>query len=450
MVAGPNALRPEGSEVEPIPETRYAQALDGGQVAYQVAGSGPVPILGFTVMPGIEMMWEEPRFVRFLDRLSSFGSHAWFDPRGFGSSSSLLGGEVHVVERITDDMVTVLDALGQERTALLGLTSLAALLFAATHPSRTTALVLVNPTARYRCDDGYPGFDHDEVERGLAMLEREWGSGAFGRLWGYGGDERLQRWYRRCERLMCPPDEAVRLHRSVFDVDLRETLATISVPTLVVAQQQHPRLSQAQYVVEHVAGAKYLEVPADDRLLAAFDAVEAIEEFLTGRLPAATLDRVLATVMYTDIVGSTAQAAALGDRVWRHRLDEHDTMVRRHLARSRGREIKTLGDGFLATFDGPARAIRCACAIRDEAGQLGIAVRAGLHTGEIELRDDDIGGTAVNIGARVAALAGPAEVLVSRTVTDLVAGSGIKFQDRGEHELKGVPGISRLFAVAET
>jgi class 3 adenylate cyclase len=282
------------------------------------------------------------------------------------------------------------------------------------------------------------------------MLGREWGSGAFGRLWGYGGDERLQRWYRRCERVMRPPDEAVRLHRSVFDVDLRETLATISVPTLVVAQQQHPRLSQAQYVVEHVIGAKYLEVPADDRLLAVFDAVEAIEEFLTGRLPAAAVDRVLATVMYTDIVDSTAQAAALGDRVWRHRLEEHDALVRRQLLRFRGREIKTLGDGFLATFDGPARAIWCGCAIRDEAEQLGIQLRVGLHTGEIELLGDDIGGVTVSIGARVAALAGPAEVLVSRTVTDLVAGSGIAFNNRGEHELKGVPGLWRLFAVAHT
>jgi class 3 adenylate cyclase len=183
---------------------------------------------------------------------------------------------------------------------------------------------------------------------------------------------------------------------------------------------------------------------------AAFDAVDAIEEFVTGQLPAAALDRVLATVLFTDIVDSTAQATALGDRAWRYRLDDHDAVVRRHLTRFRGREIKTMGDGFLATFDGPARAIRCACAIRDEAGELGIGVRAGLHTGEIELLGDDIGGVAVNIGSRVAALAGPAEVLVSRTVTDLVAGSGISFEDRGEHELKGVPGLWRLFAVAHT
>jgi class 3 adenylate cyclase len=206
-------------------------------------------------------------------------------------------------------------------------------------------------------------------------------------------------------------------------------------------------LSQSRYVAEHIAGAKYLEVSSSTDFDTTLDDVEA---FVTGRLPEVAVDRVLATVLFTDIVDSTAQAATVGDRAWRHRLDEHDAMVRRHLARFRGREIKTMGDGFLASFDGPARAIRCACAIRDDARQLGIAVRAGLHTGEIELLGDDIGGVAVNIGSRVAALAGPAEVLVSRTVTDLVAGSGIAFEDQGEHELKGIPGLWRLFAVAHT
>jgi class 3 adenylate cyclase len=201
-------------------------------------------------------------------------------------------------------------------------------------------------------------------------------------------------------------------------------------------------------VADHIADARYLELAAGDHVGAAFDAADAIEEFVTGQLPAIAVDTVLATVLFTDIVDSTAHATALGDRGWRYRLDDHDSMVRRQLGRFRGREIKTMGDGFLATFDGPARAIRCGCAIRDEARQLGINVRAGLHTGEIELLGDDIGGTTVNIGARVAALAGPAEVLVSRTVTDVVAGSGIGFSDRGEHELKGVPGLWRLFAVA--
>jgi class 3 adenylate cyclase/pimeloyl-ACP methyl ester carboxylesterase len=436
--------------VEPIPETRYVQAVDGARIAYQVAGSGPVLLLGFTVMPGIDMMWEDPSFVRLLDRLSSFSRHVWFDARGHSSSSSLPGREARITETTADDMATVLGALGEEPVVVLGLTSLPALLFAATHPARTAALVLVDPTARFRSDDGYPGFDDDQVEQGLAMIEREWGTGAMSRLFDWDADDRLQRWYGRCERLMYPRDEAARVHRSVFDTDVRDVLASISVPTLVVARRQFTRLTQCRYVAEHIAGAKYLELRGGDRLGAAFDAVDAIEEFVTGQLPAAALDRVLATVLFTDIVDSTAQATALGDRAWRYRLDDHDSMVRRHLGRFRGREIKTMGDGFLATFDGPARAIRCACAIRDEARQLGIALRAGLHTGEIELLGDDIGGVAVNIGSRVAALAGPAEVVVSRTVTDLVAGSGIEFEDRGEHELKGVPGFWRLFAVAHT
>jgi class 3 adenylate cyclase/pimeloyl-ACP methyl ester carboxylesterase len=436
--------------MEPIPETRYVQAPDGARIAYQVVGSGPVLLLGYTVMPGIDMMWEESGFVRLLDRLSSFSRHVWFDARGHSSSSSLPSGQSRITETITDNMATVLGALGDEPAVVLGLTGLPALLFAATHPSRMSALVLVDPSARFREDDGYPGFDDDQVDRGVAMIEREWGTGATCRLFDWGADDRLQRWYGRCERLMYPPEEAVRVLRSVFATDLRDVLGTISVPTLVVERRQFARLSQCRYVADHIAGASYVEVASGDRVAAAFDAADAIEEFVTGQLPAIAVDTVLATVLFTDIVDSTAQAAALGDRVWRYRLDDHDAMVRRQLGRFRGREIKTMGDGFLVTFDGPARAIRCGCAIRDQARQLGIAVRVGLHTGEIELLGDDIGGTTVNIGARVAALAGPAEVLVSRTVTDLVAGSGIEFDDRGEHELKGVPGLWRLFAVAHT
>jgi class 3 adenylate cyclase len=237
------------------------------------------------------------------------------------------------------------------------------------------------------------------------------------------------------------------MFRVVFDTDLRDVLSAIAVPTLVVARRQSGAFSQSRYAADHINGAKLLEVPAGAHLP---DLLDAVEEFVTGHLPEVPVDRVLATLLFTDIVDSTALATALGDRAWRHRLDDHDAMVRRYLARFRGREIKTTGDGFLATFDGPARAIRCGCAIRDEARQLGIEVRGGLHTGEIELRGDDIGGVAVHIGARVAALAGPGDVLVSRTVTDLVAGSGIEFADRGEHELKGAPGVWRLFAVART
>jgi class 3 adenylate cyclase len=238
-----------------------------------------------------------------------------------------------------------------------------------------------------------------------------------------------------------------RLHRSILETDPRAVLPTISVPTLVVARQRTSPDRTSRYMVDRIAGAKNVEVPADASPESALDAVE---EFVTGRLPEVLVDRVLATVLFTDIVDSTAQATTLGDRAWRYRLDDHDAMVRSQFVRFRGREIKMLGDGFLATFDGPARAIRCACAIRDQARQVGIELRAGLHTGEIELLGDAIGGVTVNIGARVIALAGPAEVLVSRTVTDLVAGSGIAFADRGEHALKGIPGLWRLFAVTHS
>jgi class 3 adenylate cyclase len=321
------------------------------------------------------------------------------------------------------------------------------LLFAATYPVRTAALVVFDVAAGLRHHDGLTLFGHDQIAQRVAMLEREWGTGVLSRLYDMASDERQQRWYARAERLLFTPHEAARVFQSILDTDLRPVLPTISVPTLVVARQQARTLSLTRDLADHIAGARFVEVTPDTYPESALDAVE---EFVTGHLPEVPVDRVLSTVLFTDIVDSTAQAAGLGDRAWRYRLDEHDAMVRRQLARFRGREIKTMGDGFLATFDGPARAIRCGCAIRDEAGQLGFAVRAGLHTGEIELRDDDIGGVAVNIGSRVAALAGPAEVLVSRTVTDLVAGSGIGFEDRGEHELKGVPGIWRLFAVAAT
>jgi pimeloyl-ACP methyl ester carboxylesterase len=363
--------------VELIPETRYAQAADGGQVAYQVAGSGATLMLGFHPLAVIDVMWEEPSVVHFLDRRSAFTRHAWFDPRDHGSSSPLPAGTHRITETVTDDMVTVLDALGEDRTVVLGLATGPALLFAATHPARTVALVLFDLTARLSRDDGFAYLDHDQSDQMLGMLEREWGTGVLIRLFGLGGDERLQRWHGKCERLMFTPHQAVRVFRSILATDLRAVLHTISVPTLVVARQGAPTLSQTRYVAEHIAGAKYLEVRADDYPLAALDAVE---EFVTGRLPEVAVDGALATVLFTDIVDSTALAAALGDRAWRHRLDEHDAMVRRHLDRFRGREIKTMGDGFLATFDGPARVIRCGCAIRDEARQLGIDVRAGLHT----------------------------------------------------------------------
>jgi class 3 adenylate cyclase len=260
----------------------------------------------------------------------------------------------------------------------------------------------------------------------------------------------MRRWFGRAERLMCTADELGWRVRASFEVDLRPALSAIQVPTLVAYRQGAFVAAQARYAADHIERAKPIELPGDDYLFFVADTaplLDAIEEFLTGQVPARDTDRVLATVLFTDIVGSTEHAAQLGDRRWKELLSTHDTMVRGEVERFRGRLVKSTGDGALATFDGPGRAIRCATAIRESVRSLGIEIRAGLHTGEIELHGDDIGGIAVHISQRVSALAAPGEVLVSRTVTDLVAGSGIDFEDRGEHELKGVPGVWRLYRV---
>ena len=248
--------------MEPTPETRYAQTADGGQVAYQVAGSGPTLMLGFSPLTVIDVMWEEPTIARFLDRLSAFTRHAWFDPRGAGSSSLRRSGRTDQVEGVSDDMVTVLDALGEERCILLRLPAQPALVFAATYPARTAGLALFNPTARIRSDTGYAGLDEEQVEQTVATIEHEWGTGVTGRLFGLGGDERLQRWHGKCERLMYSPGEAARVYRSVLDTDVRDVLPTISVPTLVVAHQRSPMLSQSRHIADHITGARYVEVRA--------------------------------------------------------------------------------------------------------------------------------------------------------------------------------------------
>jgi pimeloyl-ACP methyl ester carboxylesterase len=287
----------------------------GGLVAYQVAGSGPTLTLGFQPQAVIDVMWEQPALVRFLDRLSSFTRHAWFDTRGNGSSSSLPGGRQRVIETTADDMVTVLDALAEERAVVLGLAAGPSLLFVATHPARTAAPVLFDLTARLRGNDGYAGLDRGEVDRFVATIEREWGTGVLSRLFGLASDDRLQRWYGKCERLLFTPPEAAHQFRSILETDLRAVLPTISVPTLVVARHR-TGTQTSRYMANHINGAKYVEVSADTYPESALDAVE---EFVTGRLPEVAMDRVLATVLFTDIVDSTAQATALGDRAWRYR-----------------------------------------------------------------------------------------------------------------------------------
>jgi len=352
-------------------------------------------------------------------------------------------------------MIVVLDELGCERAVVVGAVGPPALQFAATHPERTSALVLINPSARFRRADDYPeGLAEDDVEAFLAWRREGWGTGRVLRLWApsLAGDTRFAHWFARCERLSNPPQGFAWRSRATFEVDVRHLLPAIRVPTLVLVRAGSVGSEQGRYVAEHIDGARYVELPGEDYLFFVGDTgplLDAIEGFVTGRLPRHGVDRVLATVLFTDVVSSTDQVAGMGDRRWSELLTTHDGLTRAELERFRGREIQTTGDGFLATFDGPGRAVRCACAIRDAVRAIGIHARVGLHTGEIELSGDDIGGIAVHIAQRVQALAQPDEVLVSRTVADLVGGPGIPFADRGAHALKGVPNEWQLFAVQD-
>jgi class 3 adenylate cyclase len=440
------------------PESGYART-SGGWIGYQVVGAGPPDLL--VIKPDylpIDLMWDEPRFVRFLNGLSSFSRHIWFDPRGTGSSDSIAPVEGRLIESIVDDMISVLDELGCDQVVVLGALGPPALQFVAAHPERTSALVLVNPTARYRQTDDYEEWadaPHEALEVVLESVRERRGTSQLLRFLApsAAGDARFERWLTQCERLSMPPQDAYWRFRASYEVDVRHLLPAIRVPTLVVVRAGWRGYEQGRYVSEQIDGARYVELAGKDYWFFAGDTgplVDAIEEFVTGRFPRHEVDRVLATVMFTDVVGSTDHAEEMGDRRWSELLATHNTVVRTELERFRGREIKTTGDGFLATFDGPGRAVRCACAIRDAVQAIGINVHVGLHTGEIELRGDDIGGIAVHTAQRVMALAQPNEVLVSRTVADLIAGSGIPVADRGTHTLKGVSDQWRLFAVDDS
>jgi len=330
-----------------------------------------------------------------------------------------------------------------------------AMLFAATYPERTSALILADTFARVLRDVDYPwGFPSDRVPRFLQLAEKFWGTGTNVDLIAPSAahDKRFRRWYARFERLAIRPRPYIALSAAAFQRDVRGVLPTIRVPTLVVHRvgDRVFQVGHGRYLAEHIPGAKYVELPGEDHLFFVGDTetmLGEIEEFLTGVRPLPESDRVLATVLFTDIVTSTERAAQVGDRRWKDLLDQHDTLIRPELERHRGRLVKNTGDGILATFDGPARAIRCAQAIATSVKSLGIEVRAGLHTGEVELRGEDVTGLGVNIDARVMDAAGPGEVIVSSTVKDLVTGSGLRFADRGIHDLRGVPGEWRLFAV---
>src|SRR5215211_937566 len=441
------------------PETRYARSGEYS-IAYQVVGDGDLDLV---YIPGfasnLEVFWEEPAYSRFLHRLASFRRLILMDRLGTGLSDRLPPNQASTYEQRMDDIGAVMDAVGSEQAALLGWSEGAPLCatFAATYPQRTTAPVMYGGMPRFIRDEDYPwGIPPDEMDQFIEAIPSTWGRDEeLLRLWAPSVADQPgpRRWWARYARLAASPGSATALMRMLRELDVRDILPAIRVPTLIVHRTGDTliRVDHARHMAEHIPGARLVELPGDDHLwwFGDHDAiVDEIEEFLTGERSAPPVDRVLATVMFTDIVGSTERAAELGDGRWRELLERHEAIVRKQLERHRGREVKTTGDGFLATFDGPARAIGCARAIVDTVQPLGIEIRAGLHTGELEMMNGDVGGIAVHTGARVSARAEAGEVLVSSTVKDLVAGSGIEFRDRGSHELKGVPGEWRLYAVS--
>jgi class 3 adenylate cyclase len=436
------------------PETRYARAGDV-HIAYQVVGDGPVDLVYVPPqLQQVEHLWAEPRVAAFFERLARFSRLILFDRRGTGLSDPIVAPTT--LEDQMEDLDAVLDAVGSERPALFAQAegSPMAMLYAATHPERTRSLVLYAGMARVTSAPGYewPGTPAEREAR-IAELLAHWGEGVRVDLIApsHVGDVALRRWLGQLERLSTSPG-ALRMRLDMAgEVDVRDVLPSIQAPTLLL-HRRGDRLIDVRhslYLAEHLPDARYVELPGEDNLVVVGDTERVlleVETFLTGAHTPPEPDRVLATVMFTDIVGSTETAARLGDRAWRELLARHDELSRAQLARFRGRAVKSLGDGFLATFDGPARAIRCALELRDAVRELGVELRAGLHTGECEAIGEDVGGLAVHIGARVGALAAPREVLVSNTVKDLVVGSGLDFADRGEHALKGVPGTWRLWA----
>jgi class 3 adenylate cyclase len=442
-----------------VPTTRYARA-EGGYVAYQIFGDGPIDILFIgNWASNIEIMWEEPALHRYFDRLGSIGRVACFDKRGVGVSDPVPLAELPTLEQWMDDARVVLDVLGWGRAAVIGDAEGGpmAMLLTASFPERVTALVLVNTFARMLRADDYPiGMPSSAAEKVLSLMEQYWGTDALLALTAptAANDSRLRQWMARYMRLSAPPGASRRLYGWVLQLDVRSVLSSIHAPTLVIHRAQNPyyRPAQGRYIAEHIPGARYVEVPGRDWYPPSVDAepiLGEIEEFLTGERPAREPDRVLATVMFTDIVASSERAADIGDHAWLDLRQSHDALVRAHLESFRGREIATTGDGFLATFDGPARAVQCAAELASAVSAMGLEIRAGIHTGEVELREQGIGGIAVHIAARVQSAARPGRVAVSSTVKDLVVGSGIEFTELGERTLKGIPGEWRLYEVVD-
>jgi pimeloyl-ACP methyl ester carboxylesterase len=444
--------------VSDVPKTQYAKS-GGVNIAYHVLGAGPPDLV---YVPGwlsnVEMMWENPLLARFLRRLGSFSRLIVFDKRGTGLSDRVA--ELPTLEQRMDDVRAVMDAVGSSRAALFGHSEGAAMciLFAATYPERTLALTTYGAFAKRLRSDDYPWAPTlEERQRGAEELERHWGDPKIADLAFYapsvGDDASFQEWLDTYFRRSASPKAAADLLRMNTYTDVRHVLPSVRVPTLVLqaAGDQDVQTADGRYIASHIPGAQYVEFPSGDHLFWAShqdEILAEIQEFLTGVRPPPEHDRILATVLFTDIAEGTKRAAALGDRRWRDLLERHHALVRAEISRHRGLEQDTAGDGFYATFDGPARAVRCALAVRTGVRRLGLEIRAGVHTGECEVVAGKLGGIAAIIGARVKDLASPGEVLATSTVRDLVFGSGLIFAERPPHVLKGVPGTWRLFEVA--
>jgi pimeloyl-ACP methyl ester carboxylesterase len=436
---------------------QYARSGDV-HVAYQIVGDGPVDlVMAMGAFTNLEVLWELQEYRRLCENLGSFARLLLFDKRGMGLSDRVHFG---TLEERMDDIRAVMDAADSESAALIGVSEGGPLsvLFAATYPERTRALILAGAEVKEEKTDDWPWGEatREEMNEFLqpeAIVSR-WGKGLFLEQFipSRSGDENLRAMLGRLQVQSASPTDALAFMRMAFEIDVRDIVPSVNVPTLVVHRtgDRVCNIENGRFLARHIPGAKFIELPGADHSIwteQSDEIVSEIREFLTGVREPEDPDRVVATILFTDIVGSTERARELGDRAWRNLLDEHHALVRRELERFRGREIDTAGDGFFATFDGPARAIRSAKAIGESIRTLGIELRAGLHTGEVELAGDGVRGIAVHTGARVAAHAGAGEVLVSQTVKDLVAGSGIEFEDRGTRELKGIPGEWRLYAV---
>lgn len=441
-------------------DVKYARSGDV-HVAYAVVGDGPTDLVmvdGF--LTHLSVLWEEPTYRRFVQRLAGFARVICFDKRGMGLSDRV---EAATLEDRMDDVRAVMDAVGADRAALMGSSEGGpmSLLFAATYPERTRCLLLVGAEVCEEKSEDWPwGEDtREEFDEYLTLLPQTWGqrglsTDVFAPSLGPAEGARLYGWSKRLMLHAASPGAAIAFSRMAFDIDVREICPTINVPTLVLHRvgDHVCHVENARFLARTIGTATYHELEGEDHIVwmnpdGGEEVAGLIQEYLTGTREAAVPERILATVLFTDLVDSTATLASIGDSRWRTLIEQHHTVVRALLERFRGRELDTAGDGFLATFDGPARAIRCAKAIVEEVEHLGLRVRSGIHTGECDIVDSKLGGIAVHIGARVTALAGPGEVLTTSTVHDLVAGSGIAFADRGSHQLKGVPGDWRVYAV---